>query len=208
MARAARRPTPIRGERAFACPRLLPHARGEPRRRIRAALFLLRVSMRARTTIHTLQGPKIMSANRATSLRQSWDSERVELLKRHFNAGLSCSQIAREIGVTRNAVIGKMNRLGLSRPKAVIAAQLESRRVARTERAKAPGSFRPRRMRLSIFAQHDLLAAAFGEGGPRTEEVPIANGCGCTLLELSREKCRWPISTAGAADFRFCGNAP
>src|SRR6266540_2947643 len=44
----------------------------------------------------------------------SWSSERIELLKRCFHAGLSCSQIAREIGITRNAVIGKMNRLGLS----------------------------------------------------------------------------------------------
>jgi hypothetical protein len=47
-----------------------------------------------------------MPANFAT-----WTSERIELLKRYQHAGLSCSQIAREIGVTRNAVIGKMNRL-------------------------------------------------------------------------------------------------
>ena len=57
-----------------------------------------------------------MSANCAT-----WTSERIELLKRCLHAGLSCGKTAREIGVTRNAVIGKMNRLGLSRPKDVIA---------------------------------------------------------------------------------------
>jgi GcrA cell cycle regulator len=28
------------------------------------------------------------------------------------------------------------------------------------------------------------------------------------LLELSEERCRWPISTPGAADFCFCGNTP
>jgi GcrA cell cycle regulator len=28
------------------------------------------------------------------------------------------------------------------------------------------------------------------------------------LLELSAEKCRWPISTPGAEDFCFCGNTP
>ena len=61
-----------------------------------------------------------MPANFAT-----WTSERIELLKRYQRAGLSCSQIAREIGVTRNAVIGKMNRLGLSRPKDVIGRQME-----------------------------------------------------------------------------------
>jgi GcrA cell cycle regulator len=156
-------------------------------------------------------GAKIMSANRATAVRQAWDSERVELLKRHFNAGLSCSQIAREIGVTRNAVIGKMNRLGLSRPKEVIAAQAEHRRATRLARpkglsAKGLGMLRPKRSRVSIFAQQDMLAAAFP--GPRIEDVPIANGCGCTLLELSREKCRWPVNEPGADDFRYCGNAP
>jgi len=154
------------------------------------------------------RGANTMSANRATATRATWSAERIELLERHFHAGLSCSQIAREIGVTRNAVIGKMNRLGLSRPKQVITGQREHRRAARLERAKTSGGFRPRRARLSIFAQHDLLAAEFGAAEPRAEEVAIANGCGCTLLELSREKCRWPISSAGAADFRFCGNEP
>jgi GcrA cell cycle regulator len=66
-----------------------------------------------------------MSVNCAT-----WTSERVELLKRCLQAGFSCSQTAREIGVTRNAVIGKINRLGLSRPKDLIARQLEQRRAA------------------------------------------------------------------------------
>ena len=47
--------------------------------------------------------------------RSPWTTERVAMLRTYFNAGLSCAQIAQEIGVSRNAVIGKMNRLGLSR---------------------------------------------------------------------------------------------
>jgi len=161
-----------------------------------------------------------MSASRATAIRETtvreaWSSERIELLKRHFQAGLSCSQIARELGVTRNAVIGKMNRLGLSRPKDVIAAQQAHRRAARLTQARSPSSsaprtWHPKRVRPNIFAQHEMLASAFGEPQPRAEEVP--NGGGCTLLELGQEKCRWPISTptdtVGAEDFRFCGNEP
>jgi len=54
-----------------------------------------------------------MSAKRAT-----WNSNRIELMTCCFHAGLSCSQIAGEIGVTRNAVIGKLHRLGLTRPSA------------------------------------------------------------------------------------------
>ncbi len=142
-----------------------------------------------------------MSANRAT-----WSSERIELLKRCFHDGLSCSQIAREMGVTRNAVIGKMNRLRLSRPRPVIAARVEQERAAGSARAKTPRAWRPKRSPLNVLTQHELLKAAFPE--PRVEDIPIYNGCGCSLLELGQEKCRWPISTPGAKDFCFCGSEP
>ena len=98
-----------------------------------------------------------MSANCAT-----WTSERIELLKRCLYAGLSCGQTAREIGVTRNAVIGKMNRLGLSRPKDVIGRQLEQRRAARLARPKTPRTWRSKSPRLNIFAQHEMLMVTFG----------------------------------------------
>ena len=45
----------------------------------------------------------------------AWTDERVETLKRMWGEGASASQIAKELGgVTRNAVIGKVHRLGLS----------------------------------------------------------------------------------------------
>ena len=45
----------------------------------------------------------------------SWSDDRVELLKKMWGEGQSASQIAKELGgVTRNAVIGKVHRLGLS----------------------------------------------------------------------------------------------
>src|ERR1700724_3658947 len=45
----------------------------------------------------------------------SWTDERVEMLKKLWADGLSASQIAAELGgITRNAVIGKVHRLGLS----------------------------------------------------------------------------------------------
>jgi GcrA cell cycle regulator len=68
----------------------------------------------------------------------TWTLERIELLKRCLDAGLSCRQTAREIGVTRNAVIGKINRLGL------IAAQGCGPRAARGKtchNARAPEDF-------------------------------------------------------------------
>jgi len=119
----------------------------------------------------------------------TWTAERVELLKIHFAAGLSCREIADDIGVSRNAVIGKLSRLNLTREKAG-----DARRPARTDAANRP---RPRSVpRL----QYRLLQAAANE--------PIHNAHRCSLLDLSEERCRWPISTPGAADFCFCGNPP
>ena len=45
----------------------------------------------------------------------TWTTERIELLKNRFEAGLSCREIAADIGVSRNAVIGKLSRLNLTR---------------------------------------------------------------------------------------------
>jgi GcrA cell cycle regulator len=136
----------------------------------------------------------------------TWSSERIEQLKRCFHAGLSCSQIAREIGVSRNAVIGKMHRLRLSRSKDVIDPQTEQRRVARPARPKA--TWRPKRPRPDIVAQQGMLSVAFPKPPSCAEDIPISNGRGCTLLELGQEKCRWPINSPGAEDFCFCGNEP
>ena len=49
----------------------------------------------------------------------NWTEERVEALKGYWTEGLSASQIARLMGggVTRNAVIGKVHRLGLAARK-------------------------------------------------------------------------------------------
>jgi GcrA cell cycle regulator len=139
-----------------------------------------------------------MSRNDAT-----WTTERVDALRQYFAAGLSCGQIAREIGVTRNAVIGKMNRLGLTRPRELVARQVRER----TARPKSPmREIWRRERRASVSEQQRLLVEAYAE--PRLpEEIPIRNGRGLSLLELPRDGCRWPIS-APDADFCFCGSEP
>jgi len=48
-------------------------------------------------------------------IHMAWTDDRVEILKKMWGEGKSASQIAKELGgVTRNAVIGKVHRLGLS----------------------------------------------------------------------------------------------
>src|SRR5258705_3982509 len=65
----------------------------------------------------------------------TWTDDRVEQLKKLWEGGLSASQIAAELGnVTRNAVIGKVHRLGLSGPAKSPAPAAPRQRKARPER--------------------------------------------------------------------------
>src|SRR3977135_4179586 len=127
----------------------------------------------------------------------TWSVERIELLKNRFEAGLSCREIACDIGVSRNAVIGKLSRLNLTREKTI-----DARRPARKDAAKGP------RGRAVPRLQYQMLRALYAEPEPAAGDEPIHNGHTCSLLELSAERCRWPISTPGAEDFCFCGNTP
>ena len=126
----------------------------------------------------------------------TWTAERVRLLKSRFEAGLSCREIADDIGVSRNAVIGKLSRLNLTREKA---AMHDGRRKG------CRAAWRRKRCQdCNIRCCRRCMPSR--SLWPRTE--PIHDGHCCSLLELSEERCRWPISNPGAEDFCFCGNTP
>jgi len=132
----------------------------------------------------------------------SWTDERVELLKKLWSDGLSASQIAAELGgITRNAVIGKVHRLGLS------------------GRAKSPSSTAPRqrkarahphmlRVARPAMRGNTALAQAFEyevEAEPQLVDNVVPMGQRRNILELTEETCRWPIGDPGSVEFFFCG---
>jgi GcrA cell cycle regulator len=133
-----------------------------------------------------------MPANEPT-----WTDERVERLKAGFVAKLSCREIAADIGVSRNAVIGKLSRLNLTREKSVKVRRPGGNDAAQGKRPKSV----PR-------LQYQMLRKLYAEAPPAADDETIQSEHRCSLLELSEEKCRWPISTPGAEDFCFCGNTP
>jgi len=136
------------------------------------------------------------------TISTTWSDERVVLLRALFERGCTCREMAYEIGVSRNAVIGKLARLGLVRGT--------GHRVPR-ERRTSPAAPRPRGAR-----QLQILLKAHVEDGDAAEaarqlavaQLQIPQGPGCSLLELGDDKCRWPIGQADAADILFCGNTP
>ena len=134
----------------------------------------------------------------------TWTDDRVELLKRLWADGLSASQIAGELGgITRNAVIGKVHRLGLSGRAKSPSSSVPRPRKPRT----ATQMFRPSRP--MVRGNTALAAQPSYDYDMEPEIEPIENiipiGQRCTLLELNDDKCRWPIGDPGQPDFFFCG---
>src|SRR5437762_9517937 len=133
----------------------------------------------------------------------TWSDDRVEQLKKLWESGLSASQIAAELGnVTRNAVIGKVHRLGLS------------------GRAKSPSSAAPRQRKARPAAQQMMrvarpvsrgntaLAHAFDmelEPDPVAFDNVVPMSQRLTLLELNEATCHWPVGDPSSPEFFFCG---
>ena len=133
----------------------------------------------------------------------TWTDDRVEQLKKLWEGGLSASQIAAELGnVTRNAVIGKVHRLGLS------------------GRAKSPSSAAPRprktrpappqmvRMSRPVARGNTALAHNYEvemEPDPIAYDNVVPMSQRLTLVELNEATCHWPIGDPSSSEFYFCG---
>lgn len=144
----------------------------------------------------------------------SWTEERVELLRKLWTDGLSASQIAQELahGITRNAVIGKVHRLGLSgRAKAPAAPAAAPRQInAKPQQAARPAPPRsiatPAMRGNAALAMRPMAASAAPQPVQRPyEDVVIPISERVTIMDLRESMCRWPMGDPSSPDFRFCG---
>lgn len=144
-------------------------------------------------------------------MMHEWTDEREALLKTLWEVdGISASKCAGVLGVTRNAVIGKVHRMGMVKRGKSPAAKPNGRngsagkyrgvvaaaRKARAAKAKPPKQDRVKLPPADIFAPAagDLAVGAWN-ALPGTAPV--------TLELLARDGCRWPIGED--APFLFCG---
>ena len=128
-----------------------------------------------------------------------WTEDRVGALTKLWLEGQSASQIAKALGggVTRNAVIGKVHRLGLSGRAAPSQPARTTYRPTRP-RAAAPAPAQPSAPRRIEAAQPRPVAP------PRPEPAPELPGT-ATVMTLGAHMCKWPIGDPSSTEFSFCG---
>jgi GcrA cell cycle regulator len=150
-----------------------------------------------------------MSVTGEERTAMAWTDERVETLKKLWTDGLSASQIAKQLGgVTRNAVIGKVHRLGLSGR----AAPSRPARHPAPQRSAAPRKAKPAAA-VAAAAQpaapsapspvREIKAAVPARAPQEAKRLP--SGEYATVLTLREGMCKWPLGDPAGTEFRFCG---
>ena len=134
-----------------------------------------------------------------------WTDDRVGALKKLWLEGQSASQIAKQLGggVTRNAVIGKVHRLGLSGRAAPSQPARTTFRAATRPRPAAPAApvqapSAPRR--IEAVAPRPVMVAQPVAPAPAPELPGTA-----TVMTLGAHMCKWPIGDPSSREFSFCG---
>jgi len=163
----------------------------------------------------------------------SWTDERVELLKKMWGEGQSASQIAKELGgVTRNAVIGKVHRLGLSNRAGSGGAKADSKPKAEAKPKAAPKPKAPPKEKPMPEMKTEPAVPPRVAGAPSTRKAiipagqplppqPSANEISpealakvnevekkakkLGLMELTERTCKWPVGDPATEHFWFCG---
>lgn len=118
-----------------------------------------------------------------------WTDERIALLRKLVDDGLSCRLIGLELGCSRNSIIGKAHRLGLSLSRPETPEQPHHERAARIVQRKAQ------------IQRSDDLACAVHVVGNNAAHVAGNK----TIYQLGYGDCRFPLGDAKTPAELFCG---
>lgn len=126
-----------------------------------------------------------------------WTEQNVALLRAKWSAGVFASEIARLLSMTRNAVIGKANRLGLEKRKRTPAGKPSSDRPLsaalrnkpeRTVRTPKPTRVAPDKAEVVHINDH---------------AIPLAQRR--SLAAIKDNECHFPVGDPNSAEFFYCG---
>ena len=117
----------------------------------------------------------------------TWTPDKIEKLKKLYGSGISASQIASQLGegVTRNAVIGKCFRMGLS-------AKITTTKKNNINHSVQKNSEQIKSFKRSKFKSM-VIEKDFEPENPKQ------------LEDLTDRSCKWPIGHPNESNFYFCG---
>ncbi|MFN8996688.1 MAG: GcrA family cell cycle regulator [Pseudomonadota bacterium] len=158
-----------------------------------------------------------MSEKRVQTL---WQQEATDLLIEHYKTGVTASASAKIINAkfgtqyTRNAIIGKRDRVGLGRAnpiqshmmrdplaKAALDAARRRKRAERLAKLELAEQSRQRKQEIQRLREAEAHAAKIEAVAPVKS---FAKSTVDAIMSLNFRSCRYPIGGVGADDFHFC----
>lgn len=128
----------------------------------------------------------------------AWTNEMIDKLRQMWKQGLTTSEIAKKIGVSKNSIVGKVHRLNLTaRPSPikkkenVVVEQPVQKNVEKTPKSAKPVK------KVKIEPVEISPTVVQPTTVEKTECIP--------LTELDNHTCRWPIGDPRDEGFCFCG---
>lgn len=157
-------------------------------------------------------------------MSKSWDSSILKKLKALTGKGLSTSEIGKRLGISKNAVVGKLHRLGWN-VKAGGASGEETKSKSATKSTASKSASVKKTAAKKV--EKVTVKKAAGVGGKKTatttiktatEEKKKSTGAkkgtnvhqrivqhALEMMDLKPGQCRWPIGDPDSDDFHFCG---
>src|SRR5690349_18355883 len=132
-----------------------------------------------------------------------WTDERIATLRKMWLEGMSASQVARQLGgVSRNAVIGKVHRMGLAGREAPSRPRSLGGRPPGRSQARTPETTTPK-LAPTRAGPTAATAALTPVTAPSPAPAPIVFDArpSATILTLGEHACRWPIGDPDQAGF-------
>ncbi|MGN0929505.1 MAG: GcrA family cell cycle regulator [Alphaproteobacteria bacterium] len=142
----------------------------------------------------------------------NWTDKKIEKLKKLWEKGLSTAEIGKKLDFSKNAIVGKVHRLGLSNrtspikssPKTVkknteILSETKTKNTSKNVAKSIDNSQKTAKKEPSRVVKNESV---------KVSKVSLKNKkttAGLSLLELTSDLCCWPIDDINSENFHFCG---
>lgn len=158
----------------------------------------------------------------------AWTDEMVNDLRKMWAEGLTTGEIGKRLGVSKNSIVGKVHRLGLSGRPSPIKKKEESQTPAAAKPAKAPEEkkIKPKAAPTpapapkkeapkaetpktepdkKVFTAPKIEEKTEVQHQPQPVKQPQSHGGKTMLVDLDNHTCRWPLGDPKDENFHFCG---
>jgi GcrA cell cycle regulator len=141
-----------------------------------------------------------------------WTDKKIEKLKALWEKGYSAAEIGKRLDFSKNAVVGKVHRLGLSNRNSPIKGAPEKAASAAkaapqtpTRKGVAPQKSESGRAPRPEFSPRFASGRGESPASMRVVSKMKKPASGISMLELTSDLCCWPIDDVNSENFHFCG---